>query len=85
MQVHHFDNFDLDSKACITWRNGVHLCCRSHGAYYMALYRLDNFYVEIQYHTSYDGIASIHTYTCEDQIQPYLDLVNINNLFTSPK
>jgi hypothetical protein len=46
----------------------------------MALYRLDNFYVEIQYHTSYDGIDSIHTFTCEDQIQSYLDQLDINHL-----
>lgn len=80
MQVHHFDNFDLDAKACITWRNGVHLCFKANGPYYMALYRLDNFYVEIQYHTSYDGIDSIHTFTCEDQIQSYLDQLDINHL-----
>ena len=80
MHVHHFDNFDMDAKACITWQNGVHLCCRAHGSYYMALYRLDDFYVEIQYHTSFDGVASIHTYTCEDQLQSYLDEIDINYL-----
>jgi hypothetical protein len=81
MQVNLFDQFNLNAKACITWQQGVHLCCRAQGAYYMALYRLDDFYVEIQYHTCFDGISSINTFVCEDEIQQYLDKVDINNLF----
>jgi hypothetical protein len=81
MQIHLFEDFDLNTKACITWQRGVHLCYRAHGPYYMALYRLDDFYVEIQYHTCFDGVASINTFKCEDQLQPYLDKVDIDNLF----
>lgn len=78
MQIHLFENFDQDSKARITWKNGVHIGYRSEGKSYMSLYRLGNFYVEIQYHTCYDGIASIRTFICEDQLQPYLDQIDIN-------
>jgi hypothetical protein len=81
MQVNVFDKFDLNAKACITWQQGVHLCCRAQGPYYMALYRLDNFYVEIQYHTCFDGISSINTFLYEEQLQAYLEKVDIDNLF----
>lgn len=81
MHIHLFENFDLNSKACITWKKGVHIGYRSQGKYYMSLYRLDNFYVEIQYHTCYDGIAAIHSIVCEDELQPYLDQVDINKIF----
>ena len=82
MQIHLFEHFDLNSKACITWKKGVHIAYRSQGKYYMSLYRLDDFYVEIQYHTCFDGIASIKAFKCEDQLQVYLDQVNIDQLFS---
>jgi hypothetical protein len=81
MQIHLFENFDLNSKASITWKKGVHIGYRSQGKYYMSLYRLGNFYVEIQYHTCYDGIASIQTFICEEELQPYLDQVDISKIF----
>lgn len=81
MYLHLFENFDLNSKACITWKKGVHIGYRSQGKYYMSLYRLDNFYVEIQYHSCYDAIASIQTFVCEEELQPYLDQVDINKIF----
>ena len=81
MQIHLFENFDLNSKACITWKNGVHIGYRTKDNYYMSLYRLGNFYVEIQYHTCRDGIASIQTFVCDDELEPYLKQVDLNTLF----
>jgi len=81
MQIHLFENFDLNSKACITWKNGVHIGYRTKDNYYMSLYRLGNFYVEIQYHTFCDGIASIQTFVCDDELEPYLKQVDLNTLF----
>ena len=81
MLLHLFEKFDLNSKACITWKKGVHLGYRSKGNYYMSLYRMGDFYVEIQYHTCHDGIASIQTFVCEDELEAYLDQIDINKLF----
>jgi hypothetical protein len=81
MLLHLFEKFNLNSKACITWKKGVHLGYRSEGNYYMSLYRLGDFYVEIQYHTCHDGIASIQTFVCEDELEAYLDQIDINKLF----
>lgn len=80
MHLHHFKEFDLNSKACITWKKGVLLAYRTQGNYYMSLYRMDDFYVEIQYHTCHDGVASVQTFVCEDELEAYLDQVNINKL-----
>ena len=77
-----FEKLDLNSKACITWKKGVHVGYRSQGSFYMSLYRLDNFYVEIQYHTCHDGIACIHSFVCEDELQPYLEQVNLSELLS---
>lgn len=81
MQIHLFENLDLDSKACIAWKEGVHIGCRAEGNYYMSLYRLYDFYVEVQYHTFYDGIAGIRIIICESELEPYLEQINLDNLF----
>lgn len=80
MLLHLFEKFDLNSKACITWKKGTHLGYRSKGSYYMSLYRMDSFYVEIQYHTCRDGIASIQTFVCEDELEDYLHQIDIRNI-----
>ena len=76
-----FESYDLNSKACITWEKGVHLGYRTNGNYYMSLYRMDDFYVEIQYHTCHDGITSIQTFVCEDELQEYLNQIEIDKIF----
>lgn len=80
MQLHHFINLDAASKTCTVWKQGVLLGHRNEGAYYMSLYRLYNFYVEMYYHTGYDGIACIKTFDCEDELQPYLNKIDISAL-----
>jgi len=81
MHIQLFENFDMNSKACITWKKGVHIGYRTQDKYYMSLYRLGDFYVEIQYHTCHDGIASIQTFNYEDELEPYLNQVDLDKLF----
>ena len=81
MQIHLFEKFDLNSKACITWKHGIHIGYRADQRYYMCLYRLADFYVEIQYHCCFDGIASIQTFSHEDDLGLYLDQVDLKKLF----
>lgn len=80
MQIHLFENLNLHSKACITWRKGVHLGYRTEDSYYMALYRLGNFYVEMQYHTCHDGISGIRTFIGEDELGAYLDQIDLSTI-----
>lgn len=75
MQIRRFENFDLNFKACITWKEGVPIGYRSPGSYYMCLYRLDDFYVEMQYPTCYD-VAAIKTFQYEDELEQYLDKID---------
>lgn len=80
MKINLFEDLDLNSKACITWKKGVHIGYRSQGTYYMSLYRLDDFYVEIHYHTCQDGVACVQTFICEDELQPYLEQVDLSKI-----
>jgi len=81
MEIQQFENLDLDAQACLTWREGVHLAYRSKGEFYMSLYRLSNFYVELTYHTCCDGVIEANCFECEDQLQFYLEQINISCLF----
>jgi len=80
MHIHCFEKLNLNSKLCATWKSGVHIGHRSEGKYYMSLYRLHKFYVEIYYHTGYDGIADIKAHVCEEQLQPYLDQIDLSTI-----
>lgn len=80
MHVHQFEKLDPNSKLCLAWKTGVHIGYRSEGSYYMSLYRLDNFYVEVQYHTCYDGVACVKTFACEEELQPYLRQVDLSTI-----
>jgi len=82
MLLHLFEKFDLNSKACITWKKGVHIAFRSQGSFYMSLYRVENFYVEIQYQVFCDGIAAIRTFSSEEQLQPYLDQIDLKEILS---
>ena len=81
MNIHLFEKLNLTSKLCTTWKNGVHIAHRSEGNYYMSLYRLQDFYVELHYHTCYDGIADVKTFLCEEQLQAYLKQIDISTIF----
>ena len=80
MTVDLFQNFDLDSQACLTWKKGVHIGYRTQGCFYISLYRLYDFYVEIYYHINLDGVVSVKAILCEDELQSYLEQVNISAL-----
>ena len=59
----------------------MHIAHRSEGNRYMSLYRLQDFYVELHYHTCYDGIADVKTFVCEDELQAYLKQIDISTIF----
>lgn len=80
MQVHQFEKMDLEARACLAWKKGAHIGYATRGSYYMSLYRLYNFYVEVQYHTCHDGIANIKTFVYEEELQPYLDQVDLSGI-----
>ncbi len=81
MQVLQFEKMDMNAQATLTWKDGIHLAYRNEGDYYMSLYRLNDFYVEVQYHIAYDGIAGIKSFLCEDELEPYLCCISLSELF----
>lgn len=81
MQCHQFEQLDFDSKLCSTWKYGVLIAHRTEEKHYMSLYRLDDFYIELHYNTCFDGVAGIKTFICEEELQPYLEQINLSGLW----
>lgn len=81
MLVLQFEKMDMNTQAKLTWKEGVHLAYRNEGNYYMSLYRLNDFYVEVQYHIAFDGIAGIKSFVCEDELQSYLSCISLSEFF----
>ena len=82
MQIQQFENLELQAQTCLVWRKGVHIAHRSEGEFYMSLYRLENFYVELLYHTSCDGVIAVNCFECEDQLQSYLEQIDISSVLS---
>lgn len=82
MKFQQFKNLQLHAQACLTWRKGIHLAYRSKAELYMSLYRLDNFYVELTYHTCCDGVIAVNCFDCDDELQPYLEQIDIGSVFS---
>lgn len=77
-----FEKLTLSSKAHFTWKNGVLVGYLAKGTAYMALYRIYDYYVEIQYSTCFDGIAEIRTFFCEEELESYLDQINLAEILS---
>lgn len=81
MQIQQFQNLELHAQTCLAWRKGIHVAYRTEGEFYMSLYRLENFYAELVYHTSSDGVIAVNCFECEDQLQSYLEEIDISSVF----
>lgn len=80
MQIKQFQNLDPESQVGVAWKRGTHMGYRSDGKFYMSLYLVENFYVEVSYHTGFDGIAGVRTLTTDSELDPYLDQVDLDAL-----
>ena len=80
MQIQQFENLELSAQTFLAWEKGVHLAYRAHGEFYMSLYRLGDFYVELAYHTCCDGVIAVTCFECEDKLQSYLEQIDISSL-----
>jgi hypothetical protein len=48
---------------------------------HMILYRIDNFYVEILYHSDRNEITSIKSFISDKPLDHYLEKIDLTNLF----
>jgi hypothetical protein len=80
MTLYEFKLLSLNVQAQTTWDHGVLLGFRQQEERHMILYQLDNFYIEIQYHTEQNEIIHIVSFSADKPLQPYLDKIDISSL-----
>ena len=66
MTFYQFNLLGINDQAQCTWDNGVLIGFREEGDLHMVLYRVENFYVEIQYHTSENQISFIRSFVSDE-------------------
>ena len=67
-------------QADIIWERGALIGKRADGFYKVLLFQVDAFYAEIFYHTHFNVIIKIRTFSNTDQLEPYLKKIDITAL-----
>ena len=80
MTLYDYKLLDEIEQAEVLWERGVHLGERTDGEHGIVLYQIEGFYVEVFYHEEHNTIKRIRSFKSVDQLRPYLDVININNL-----
>lgn len=80
MTLYEFKLLGLNDQAQSTWDNGVLIAFREEAGLHMILYSIENFYVEIQYHTNENEIIAIKSFISDEPLTPYLDKIDLNGL-----
>jgi hypothetical protein len=81
MTLYEFKLLSLSEQAQTTWDDGVLLGFRQQEERHMILYQINNFYIEIQYHTEQNEIIDIVSFISAKPLKAYLDKIDISSLF----
>jgi len=76
-----FKWLDLSSQAYIIYQKGIYLSERSEDDHFVALYQVDNFYVEVYYRFGNSEIVKFISFHSDVLLEPYLNKIRLNELF----
>lgn len=63
------------------WERGVKLAEREERFYKSVLYQLHDIYIEVTWHKHFNVIQKVCTFTNTDFLDPYLESIQIDDLF----
>jgi hypothetical protein len=76
-----FDQLSEAKQTDVIWENGTFLDRRSEGFYNVLLFQIDDFYTEVYYHSHFNVIIKIESFSDTDRLEPYLDHITLPPLF----
>ena len=82
MNMYQFNGLDEVKQIEFLWSAGVLVGSRQEGFYKILLYQIDSFYVEVFYQYFQGKMVKIKSFTDTDQLEPYLNSINIDVLLT---
>lgn len=69
-------------QADVIWEKGVLIGKRKDGFYNILLFQVDAFYAEIFYHSHFNVIIQIRTFSNTAELEPYLQAISLADLFS---
>ena len=80
MKLSDFNILDLDEQLDTTVYDGDYVDTRIENGMNVILYQVDSFYVEIFYHPTTNVILRHRSFSCTNELSPYLDTINLEGL-----
>ena len=81
MNIEDFNFLDALAKTEVISMEGIFLAERSEGCFRISLYQLQNFYVEIYYHTTRFFYVCIRSFEDDGELSPYLSSIDISEIY----
>jgi len=83
MRIADFETMEDDEKLVFLFRRGVVLIgVRMDGCFMISLFQLENFYVEVYFHTSQGCIRNIRCFEGTAELSVYLEELDISGLLS---
>jgi hypothetical protein len=80
MELFDFNTLPLQYQAQFTWDHGVFLATRKTANHIINLYHARKFFVEVHFSIKNEGVDMICSFTNMEQLQPYIDQIDIGDL-----
>lgn len=83
MKRDYLGQLDEIDQAELIWESGVLIGKRKDDYYNVLLFQVDAFYAEIYYHSHFNVIIKIETFSNTAELEPYLQTISISDLLDS--
>lgn len=81
MTLEKFTSLKEIEKTLIVQQEGVQISDRYEPEFFIALYQLEGFYVELFYHHKTKNVIYARSFTSTNGLKPYLDSINLKGLW----
>lgn len=81
MNLEEFTSLKEVEKTMTVQQEGVQIGDRFEPEFFIALYQLEGFYVELFYHHTKKTVVYARSFTSTNGLKPYLDNINLEGLW----
>ena len=78
MTLYEFNALDETEQHEVVWNDGVMVGDRMEGEHRIVLYQIFSFYVELFYHTEYNVLRRLRSFSSTECLDAYIDQFKIN-------
>lgn len=83
MTCSYFDQLSEASQTDMIFESGAFVGRRTAGFHTVLLFQIEGFYTEIYYHSHFNVIIRIESFSDMERLEPYLDSIELASLFSS--